>query len=424
MDAFSLLRYWRSNNGGANDVTTTTANVRTSTIVTQTSDSDDKSADDNDHGPFFDLEFSLPNNEENNENGNGVVYAVEDEDETDGSDDDDDVEDESELKLTLLSGSSGGDDSSSNTNTAADVNVSASPSDDLFFKGDFIPDSNINQTTSLGTNSKPFQSRVSLAKHATKFRVMMLKLKNSKSNQTTEEEEEHKKKEDKDVQNVDSGSGEPVTTTVKFKVAEVPIVSLFKRDNSSKKAQKKRQNDDVSVTNSNSSDEKKFSKEAVQKYLRKVKPLYVRVSKKYGDKLKSPSLESELRRHLTVTESRKRSPSEESNLEGSEPPLLSSNGKGLIQGNLPAGLRVVCKHLGKSRSGSTAVVAAAPAKITSKRRDDSLLQQQDGIQSAILHCKRSFKASRDSDCSSSLSSESVPTNGKSVAEDKEEMSKR
>jgi len=58
--------------------------------------------------------------------------------------------------------------------------------------------------------------------------------------------------------------------------------------------------------------------------------------------------------------------------------------KGQKQGNvpLPAGLR---KHLGKGR-------APPPPFESSKRRDDSLLQQHDWIQGAILHCKRSFNA--------------------------------
>nr|XP_008376663.2 probable membrane-associated kinase regulator 5 isoform X2 [Malus domestica] len=59
------------------------------------------------------------------------------------------------------------------------------------------------------------------------------------------------------------------------------------------------------------------------------------------------------------------------------------------QGNFPAGFRVVCKNLGKSKSAT--VMAAPPVQ----RRDDSLLLHNDGIQSAILHCKRSF-SSRDS----------------------------
>jgi hypothetical protein len=44
-------------------------------------------------------------------------------------------------------------------------------------------------------------------------------------------------------------------------------------------------------------------------------------------------------------------------------------------------------------------VAAAPSPPppspgAPQRRDDSLLQLQDGIQSAIAHCKRSFNASK------------------------------
>ncbi|KAI8018905.1 putative membrane-associated kinase regulator 2 [Camellia lanceoleosa] len=64
-----------------------------------------------------------------------------------------------------------------------------------------------------------------------------------------------------------------------------------------------------------------------------------------------------------------------------------------------AGLRVVCKHLGKSRSAS-----AVPCfgSIQENRNDDSFLQQQDGIQSAILHCKRSFNEQKSKDSNLSI----------------------
>ncbi|XP_074586816.1 uncharacterized protein LOC141843088 [Curcuma longa] len=46
-------------------------------------------------------------------------------------------------------------------------------------------------------------------------------------------------------------------------------------------------------------------------------------------------------------------------------------------------------HLSKSRSTSaTASIRSSPP--VSRRRDDTLLEQQDGIQSAIAHCKRSL----------------------------------
>ena len=55
------------------------------------------------------------------------------------------------------------------------------------------------------------------------------------------------------------------------------------------------------------------------------------------------------------------------------------------------GLRIVSKRLRKSRSAS-AVVAAV--RSPPRRRDDSLAEQEDGIQSAIAHCKRSFNAGK------------------------------
>ena len=48
------------------------------------------------------------------------------------------------------------------------------------------------------------------------------------------------------------------------------------------------------------------------------------------------------------------------------------------------------RQLGKSRSASAAIGGMSPAN----RIDESLQVQQDGIQSAILHCKKSFHGSR------------------------------
>ncbi|XP_056849830.1 membrane-associated kinase regulator 5-like isoform X2 [Raphanus sativus] len=64
--------------------------------------------------------------------------------------------------------------------------------------------------------------------------------------------------------------------------------------------------------------------------------------------------------------------------------------------------RTVRRQLGKSRSASAAVGAMSPGK----RLDESLQVQQDGIQSAILHCKKSFHGSRESSMLSRSTSES------------------
>nr|GMC68930.1 probable membrane-associated kinase regulator 2 [Ipomoea batatas]GMD60771.1 probable membrane-associated kinase regulator 2 [Ipomoea batatas]GMD66547.1 probable membrane-associated kinase regulator 2 [Ipomoea batatas]GMD68714.1 probable membrane-associated kinase regulator 2 [Ipomoea batatas] len=85
--------------------------------------------------------------------------------------------------------------------------------------------------------------------------------------------------------------------TVRFKVEEVNIKSLFTRDNSSKNsnngkaAQKTNAEDSHSNVDSNSSssslaEEKKILKEMMQKYLKMVKPLYIRVWKQYSEKLR------------------------------------------------------------------------------------------------------------------------------------------
>jgi hypothetical protein len=197
--------------------------------------------------------------------------------------------------------------------------------------------------------------------------------------------------------------------TVKFKVEEVPVMSLFTRENSKSIKSSQKQNSTEESTASAvgvaSSDEKlKFSKDVMQKYLQKVKPLYIRVSKRYGEKLKfsgqlslgsgqktptAPPLSTVTQKTTTADKVEKEKESVE------DPAVAVTDHKGRKQGNLPSGLRVVCKHLGKRRSASAAAVAAAPpGPVLSERRDDSLLQQHDGIQSAILHCKRSFNASR------------------------------
>uniref|UniRef100_A0A5B7C8T2 Putative membrane-associated kinase regulator 2 n=1 Tax=Davidia involucrata TaxID=16924 RepID=A0A5B7C8T2_DAVIN len=420
MEAFSLLKYWRG--GGVVNVESGT-NVRattagTTTIVTtvnrHTADTDED--DDDDDGPFFDLEFTVPDEDGGDEQvkpeddcsnsaDNGDEDRDDDDDiEGDGTDD----ENERDFKFTLSSGSSG---------DRTDPNVSLSPSDDLFFKGRLVP---IEPSSISFNGSEPnskSQFPVSLLKSATKFRVLMLKFKKSRANIAEKTEPNgsasatpKQQKQNVDSQNQQQNQPQSKFFTVKFKVEEAPIVSLFTRDNSSRatttgnKAQK--QNSDES-----SSDEKRFSKDVMQRYLKMVKPLYVRASRRYGDKLgfsgqlnlgssggtkarPSPPSTAAEKSPPAAKSTAAKSESESPDVQETSPP---GNVKSQKQVNLPAGLRVVCKHLGKSRSASSAV-AAAPAVVNpSSRRDDSLLQQQDGIQSAILHCKRSFNASRDSE---------------------------
>ncbi|KAK4280280.1 hypothetical protein QN277_011922 [Acacia crassicarpa] len=130
-----------------------------------------------------------------------------------------------------------------------------------------------------------------------------------------------------------------------------------------------------SRSNGNKTKPERFSKDVLRKYVKMIKPLYMKVSRNYGDKMKFSD-------EVSSTASPMSSPSVSS---------VSSFSRKEKQGNIPTGIRVVRKHLGKSKSASSVIGVASPAK----RSDDSLWEQHDGIQSAILHCKRSFNA-RDS----------------------------
>ncbi|KAK8520964.1 hypothetical protein V6N13_077090 [Hibiscus sabdariffa] len=412
MEAFSLLKYWRGGGGGNNAcvaarsaaAATAAAGGSTTTIVTAVTaqrvvDTDDEEEEEDD-GPFFDLEFAVPDEDETEENEDveeegGNVEDEESDDQNDGVDaksDDGCSDGDGEFNFTLSSGSSG---------DPCVPNLTLSPSDDLFFKGRLVP-----IETDSCSESKPPQFPVSLLKSATKFRVFLLRFKKSKLN-STEKTESSSSDETVPVptatQEENNNNNKNKLFTVKFKVEEVPIMSLFSRDNS--KSQKQQSSEETV------SDEKKFSKDVMQKYLKKVKPLYVRVSRRYGEKLKfSGQLSLGSLKPATPPSTAAQKPVSE---KGQVEAEVGKNGK---QVNIPAGLRVVCKHLGKSRSASSAVAAAVPpAPAVSKRRDDSLLQQQDGIQGAILHCKRSFNGCQDSSESPILPrSVSDPSHEKSI----------
>lgn len=330
MEAFSLLKYWRGSGASS-------AGATSNATITNATESDEE-------GPFFDMEFTVDGDEK--------AVTKESDDESDDCNCDND---DGELNVTLSSASSG---------DGIDPNISLSPSDDLFFKGRLVPltEPEPEAASDQGTNAK------AVSKSATKLRVLMLKLKKStKLNVSRNEDVKHSSK-----------------LTVKFKVEEVPVLSIFARDNSSKASNTKtiKENPEKSSTIEEEED-KMFSKDMVNKYLKKVKPLYFRVSKRYGEKL-----------GLSLAGTGAPKVSELSQVESTQLRNVKSQKQGI---SFPGKLRVVRKQLGKSKSASSTVTAAAdspPVAMVAKRRDDSLLQQQDGIQSAILHCKRSFKASR------------------------------
>ncbi|KAL1316753.1 hypothetical protein HN51_068905 [Arachis hypogaea] len=409
MEAFSLLKYWRGGGAPLPPPSSATAAAATTTILRQhhnATDSDDDDDDDDADGPFFDLEFAVPDEvddpEHSHEDPNATINKHSDQEEEDEEDDDDDniEECEREFKFTL---------SPSSNDRGDDPNLSLSPSDDLFFKGKLVQV----DPSSSEPNSKPAppQFTASLFKSATKFRVFRLGGLNKKPKDSNNgASSDSVPRETESQQQKKQQPSERKHFTVKFKVEEVKIMSLFSRDNSSRGNNKKHSNShshNPEESPSSSSEEKRSSKEVMNKYLKMVKPLYIRVSRRYGDKLGFSghlSLSSAADKPAPPprdTPEKKGSPSKAA-AESDAGENRETNTKTEKQGNNVhgGGLRVVCKRLGKSRSASSAAVAAAPAaSVSSKRRDDSLLQQQDGIQGAIMHCKRSFNASRtESEC--------------------------
>ncbi|KAE8706362.1 hypothetical protein F3Y22_tig00110402pilonHSYRG00273 [Hibiscus syriacus] len=291
MEAFSLLKYWRGG-GTIACVNTRSTATSTTTIVTaaaphlavDTVDDDD----DVDDGPFFDLEFAVPD-----EDGiEGNEYNVEDEESQDSNDDVD-------------SHTDGG------------------------FSGSQTGLNNGRSESNSSLDSDPPQFRVSFLKSASKVGIFLLRLKKSASNGNVTPRKQEKTKEPNSINNKNR------FFAVKFKVEEVPIMSLFSKDHKSRKQQ--------------TSDNNAVS-DVMQRYIKKVKPLYVREKLRFSGAVMPPS---------TVAQ--------------------------------------------ESVSGRTTSAAAGENRV--KRRDDSLLQQEDGVQSAILHCKRSFNGSRDS-LESSMSSSS------------------
>lgn len=156
--------------------------------------------------------------------------------------------------------------------------------------------------------------------------------------------------------------------TLRFKMKETE--SALTGDSSLRKNETASCSD--SPTLHGGSNSKRFSKELIEKYLWLVKPLRIRVSKRQTGGVR---FAGEFSPTASCSTASVGSANREQNAKAS------------------AGFRVVaCRHLGKSKSASASVTGiTSPA-----RRDDSLLQQHDGIESAILHCKRSFSSSRGS----------------------------
>ncbi|XP_008792376.2 probable membrane-associated kinase regulator 2 [Phoenix dactylifera] len=391
MELISLLKNWKGGGGtlssaaGAPTHATTTV---AASVLRSSSESDDDDDDDDgeteEDGSFIDLEFNVPVEEEVGGEKDYKDYSTSESESE---------EDEKEVDFAMRS-----NESYKRGSFQPDRSLSFFPSDDLFFKGRVLPlEPSCLAFAPSEPDSKP-QFGGSLLRSATKLRIFAFGLKKTKSSPAE----------------LNVASPAPMEASrkqhqrklfIKFKAEEVPIVSLFTRDNSSRSSGSSRSSKFHAADGSLASEEKRFSKDVVQKYLNKIKPLYVRVSKRYGEKLRFSG-------SLSSVGSRKVSSAKTDGGERGSVAVGACRDQKRQAGNTPAGFMVVARHLRKSRSASSAM-AAVRSPPPPRRRDDSLLEQQDGIQSAIAHCKRSFNAEKGTELPL-VRSRSDPGDGRSL----------
>ncbi|XP_074568825.1 putative membrane-associated kinase regulator 2 [Curcuma longa] len=292
-----------------------------------------------DDGPFFDLEFTLPLPD-------GARH-----------------EEEDEFELAM-SPESARCDLEGGGGSLRRIDAVAVFSDDLFLKGSLLPLQPPLLSDFAASEPGPSRPQVSgFLKPVAKFRAFKLGFRR-KSNSSFPRADPADK------------------PFVNFKTEEE--APHFTRDISSRSSC------------SSSSGSSRLPKDVLRRYISKIKPLYVRFSKRYGNKLRFSG-------PLGSSDAGKVRPAGELGEDsfGDHPKDQSSAASGckrslkVRDANIPAGLRVVCRRLRKSRSASAAVSFRSPS-LVSGRRDDSLLEQQDGIQSAIAHCKRSFNKGSES----------------------------
>ncbi|KAL2227012.1 probable membrane-associated kinase regulator 2 [Sesamum indicum] len=209
------------------------------------------------------------------------------------------------------------------------------------------------------SNSKPL-SPVAILRSAPKFKVFMLGFKKSSKCEKTESSNGELKASPLNQLSKSSKLGQSNRFSVKCRVADVPVAPVFARDNSLRSKMLKE-----SIEYEASSDVLS-SEKSVPKYLKLIKPFYGKASKK------TKSTDSVTPSSSPVT----------------APVNLSP--KMFSEGSRIGSFKIVTRNLGKSRSASAAVGVVPPLV---RRRDDSLLEQHDGIQGAILHCKKSYNSS-------------------------------
>ncbi|KAL8153447.1 hypothetical protein V2J09_011207 [Rumex salicifolius] len=231
--------------------------------------------------------------------------------------------------------------------------------------GDFISD----EEPDARINSKPQSPMSILRESAPKLRVFMLGklIKRSKPEKASEAQ---------CISTADasmsSKSKNKINFTVKLRIEDAgALKKKFSRSDSCKSTERRNSNggEDKEIEVSS----RRFSKDSVNKYLNLIKkPLYVKLSSTSSNSKRSSDLRAPF--DCAATSS------------------FMSPRKSEDRTNSNSRFRAPCKKLKKSRSAGALPVGVSSPPAPAIWKDDSLVQQNDGIQGAILHCKQSFNA--------------------------------
>ncbi|XP_073129395.1 uncharacterized protein [Henckelia pumila] len=212
--------------------------------------------------------------------------------------------------------------------------------------------------------SKPHSPAVTLVRSTPKFRVFMLGFK-----MTTKCEKVYQScAESKPSPSNRSSKPSKIERENRFSgkcgAEEMRIASVLGRENSLRSRLLRDEDEDETLPGGAP------SVKSIPKYLRLIRPFQMKASKK------AKVVNSITPSHPPVTA-----------------PVNLSPSKFSVGSRSVGSFKIAARNLVKSRSASAATSAMSPAPPSVRRRDDSLLEQHDGIQGAILHCKKSYNSS-------------------------------
>ncbi|KZV55941.1 putative membrane-associated kinase regulator 2 [Dorcoceras hygrometricum] len=212
--------------------------------------------------------------------------------------------------------------------------------------------------------SKPPSPAVTLLRSTPKFRVFMLGFKRTTKCEKVDQSCGELKASPSNQSSKSSKTERRNRFPVKFGAEETPILSALGRENSLRSRLLIDEDDDGNPSAGAS------SVKSIPKYLKLIRSFQMKASKK------AKVANSVTPSHSPVTA-----------------PVNLYPSKFTVGSRSVGSFKIVTRNLVKSRSASATSSSMSLPPPSVRRRDDSLLEQHDGIQGAILHCKKSYNSS-------------------------------